>query len=91
MIKSNKEIISLSGNEEALVSNIIKDIRKLGGKTLTEVVAYDEYIMGKEKSLTFTLNYMSEERTLTEEEVMASFNNIINGITVKYNAKLKNM
>ena len=47
--------------------------------------------MGKEKSLTFTLNYMSEERTLTEEEVMTSFNNIINGITVKYNAKLKNM
>ena len=27
MLKSNKEIISLSGNEEALVSNIIKDIR----------------------------------------------------------------
>ena len=27
MLKSNKEIISLSGNEEALVSNIIKEIR----------------------------------------------------------------
>ena len=88
---SIKKDISFIFSDVVVSDNIIKDIRKLGGKTLTEVVAYDEYIMGKEKSLTFTLNYMSEERTLTEEEVMASFNNIINGITVKYNAKLKNM
>ena len=88
---SIKKDISFIFSDVVVSDNIIKDIRKLGGKTLTEVVAYDEYIMGKEKSLTFTLNYVSEERTLTEEEVMASFNNIINGITVKYNAKLKNM
>ena len=88
---SIKKDISFIFSDVVVSDNIIKDIRKLGGKTLTEVVAYDEYIMGKEKSLTFTLNYMSEERTLTEEEVMASFNNIINGITVKYNAKLKHM
>lgn len=86
-----KKDISFIFIDNVISDEVIKDIRKLGGKTLTEVYAYDEYKMSNEKSLTFTLNYMSEERTLTEEEVMTSFNNIINGITVKYNAKLKNM
>ena len=52
---------------------------------------YDEYKLDIEKSLTFTLTFMDETRTLTEDEVMNEFNKIIDVITKKYNARIKNM
>ena len=42
------------------------------------------------RSLAFSLTYQSEDRTLSDEEVMKDFENLISKISEKYNAKLRN-
>ena len=42
-----------------------------------------------EKSIAFKLTYSDNERTLTEKEVMDSFENIINKVTNNLNVKLR--
>jgi phenylalanyl-tRNA synthetase beta subunit len=44
--------------------------------------------MGK-KSLAFNLEYYSEKRTLTEDEVEKEFSRLIKSVTNKFNAKLR--
>ena len=41
------------------------------------------------KSLAFTLEFYSNERTLTEDEVEKEFNKLIMAVTNKFNAKLR--
>ncbi len=48
-----------------------------------------ESIGANNKSLAFSLEYQSDLRTLTEEEVEKEFNGLINSITKKFNAKLR--
>ncbi len=79
-------------NEEA--SNIIKEIKKQGGKLLTEIDIFDIYtgenVGDNEKSIAFKLKFQDENKTLTDDEVMEIFNKIIKYIEVKFNAKLRN-
>ena len=78
-------------NNDITSKEIIKDIKNKSTKILSNVKVYDEYKLSDEKSLTFTLTFMDETRTLTEEEVMIEFNRIIDEITKKYKARIKNM
>jgi len=72
---------------------ILKEIKKVGGKLLTEVKVFDVYkgdkIDNSKKSIAYNLTFEDYTRTLTEEEVMAIFNNIINVIENKFNATLR--
>jgi len=72
---------------------ILKEIKKTGGKLLTEVKVFDVYkgdkIDNSKKSIAYNLTFEDYTRTLTEEEVMAIFNNIINVIENKFNATLR--
>ena len=72
---------------------ILKDIKKSGGKLLTEVNVFDIYkgdkIASDKKSIAYNLVFEDYTRTLTEDEVMVSFNKIINEIENKYNAVLR--
>lgn len=88
---SIKKDVSFILDKKVMSKDIINDIRKNSSRILNNVTVYDEYNMADEKSLTFTLTFLDENRTLTEEEVMDVFNKIIDVITNKYNAKLKNM
>ena len=83
--------VSFILNNNITSKEIISDIKKNSSKILSSVKVYDEYKLDIEKSLTFTLTFMDETRTLTEDEVMNEFNKIIEVITKKYNARIKNM
>lgn len=86
-----KKDLSFIFDKNITSKDIINDIKKNSNKSLVNVEVYDEYMMDNEKSLTFTLTFQDETKTLTEEEVMEVFNKVIDVITNKYNAKLKTM
>ena len=72
---------------------IQKEIKKSGGKLLTNVTVFDIYhgenISEGKKSIAYNLTFEDYTRTLTEEEVMGVFNNIIKTIENKFNASLR--
>jgi phenylalanyl-tRNA synthetase beta chain len=68
-------------------------IVKEGSELLKSVKLFDLFesdsIGNDKKSLAFNLEYYSEERTLTEEEVEKEFDRLISAVTNKFNAKLR--
>ena len=68
-------------------------IKKAGSRMLDSVSVFDVYtgenVEADKKSIAFTLNFLNLERTLTEEEVMEVFNNIISKVVEKHNAVLR--
>jgi len=72
---------------------ILKEIKKTGGKLLTNVVVFDIYkgdkIDRQKKSIAYNLTFEDYTRTLTEEEVMNIFNTIIINVKTKFNAELR--
>lgn len=72
---------------------IIAEIWQAGGEYLRSVKLYDLFtgkqIENNKKSLTFSLVYFSEERTLTEEEVDSSISQIIDSLKQKLNINLR--
>ncbi|MBE6157027.1 MAG: phenylalanine--tRNA ligase subunit beta [Firmicutes bacterium] len=72
---------------------ILKEIKKVGGKLLTEVKVFDVYkgdkIDSNKKSIAYNLIFEDNTRTLTEGEVMNIFSNIIKVIETKFNARLR--
>ena len=76
-------------------SDTIKNqIRKSGGRLLSSIEVFDVYVGDKvasdEKSIAYNLKFEDQTRTLTEEEVMASFNKIIKDVEEQLNAKVRN-
>jgi phenylalanyl-tRNA synthetase beta chain len=69
------------------------EIKRAGGRLLTNIEVFDVYTgdnVGKdEKSIAYNLTFQSSERTLTDEEVMNTFNNIIEKVETKLNVKLR--
>ncbi len=78
-------------NIEAL--DIIKVIKKEGGKLLNNVEVFDVYkgdnIEKGKKSIAFSLTFEDYNRTLTDSEVDILFNKIIDGVVKKFNAILR--
>ena len=74
-------------------SDIVKEIKKSGGKLLTDVTVFDIYkgekLSSDKKSIAYNLVFEDYSRTLTEDEVMISFNNIIREVEHKFNAVLR--
>ena len=72
---------------------IAKEIKKIGGKLLTNVLVFDVYkgekIAVNKKSIAFKLTFEDYNRTLTEEEVMIIFNKIISDIENKFEASIR--
>ena len=69
------------------------EIKRAGGRLLTNIEVFDVYTgenVGKnEKSIAYNLTFSSLEKTLTDEEVMNVFNNIIEKVETKLNVKLR--
>ena len=89
MLKDVNFVIDKSiTNEE-----VMKVIKKAGGKLLTNIKLFDIYtgekIKDNEISLAYNLKFEDNTKTLTEEEVMIVFNKIIKEVTTKLNAKLR--
>ena len=73
--------------------DIIKTIRKSGGRYLNSIKIFDIYMGDKidsdKKSIAFNFKFSSNERTLTDKEVMEAFSNIIKNVCEKNNAILR--
>ena len=69
-------------------------IKKAGGSMLTNIEVFDVYtganIGENEKSIAYSLTFMDSKKTLTEEEVTAVFEKIIQMVENKCVAKLRN-
>lgn len=80
----DKEISSLE---------VEKEIKKAGGRLLTCIDVFDIYTGDKidedKKQIAYSLTFAAPDRTLTEEEVMESFNKIIKEVTEKVPATLR--
>ncbi len=78
---------------DVTADKLIKDIKKSGGRLLDSIKVFDVYTgenVGKdEKSIAFNLTFMDSNRTLTDDEVMEQFNNIIKYVCDKNNAKIR--
>ena len=82
-------------NKNTLSEEISKEIKKAGGKLVTNVSIFDIYIgdnIGKDnKSIAFKVTFEDYNKTLTDEEVMPIFNKIIDNVENKFNAKIRSI
>ena len=72
---------------------IIKEIKKNGGKYLVNIDLFDYYVGDKidvnKKSLAYNLTFNRSDATLTDEEVMPLFEKVIEGVTKKFNCEIR--
>jgi phenylalanyl-tRNA synthetase beta chain len=72
---------------------MIETIRQAAGELLVGVSIFDVYqgpqVPAGKKSLAFGLTYRSQERTLTDEEVTASFDRVKEALANAYGAELR--
>ena len=82
-------------NKDVPSLDISKEIKKSGGKLVTNVDIFDVYtgvnIGDDNKSIAFKVTFEHYNKTLTDDEVMPVFNKIIDSIETKFKAKLRNM
>ena len=80
-------------DKSVLSGDIISMIKKNGAKILTDVQIFDVYegdqIDSSKKSLAFKLTFQDSSRTLTDEEVMKVFNQVIDKVTTTFHATLR--
>ena len=80
-------------NKDMSSEVIEKVIKKAGGRLLTDVHVFDVYTGGNvgedEKSVAYNLTFQDMGRTLTEEEVIKVFENIIEKVVKETNAYLR--
>ena len=73
--------------------DIMKVIKKAGGKLLTNIEVFDVYtganVKDNEKSIAYSLTFLDMTKTLSDEEVMTIFNKIITEVENKLGAKLR--
>jgi phenylalanyl-tRNA synthetase beta chain len=80
-------------SKEITAEEIFKQIKKSGGRLLTNIELFDLYegenLNNDSKSLAFSLTFSDVTRTLSDEEAMASFNKINQEVCAKFNAQLR--
>ena len=80
-------------SKETTSKEIETEIKRAGGRLLTNIDVFDVYtgenVKDDEKSIAYNLTFSSPDKTLTDEEVMQVFNNIINKVESKLNVKLR--
>ena len=76
---------SMSSSEVEIV------IKKAGGRLLNEINVFDVYekLDNDKKSIAYNLTFMDSNRTLTDEEVMNVFDNIIKKVTTTLDVELR--
>lgn len=88
-----KKDVSFVIDKSTTCKELIDTIKKSGGRLLSDVSVFDVYtgsnIKDNELSIAFSLTFKDELRTLTDEEVMNIFNNIIKDVTTKHHAVLR--
>ena len=74
--------------------SVVKEISRVAGKLLKKIEVFDYYtgenVGQDEKSIAYSLEFSSEERTLTQDEINALFNKIIEEVTKKLKITIRN-
>ena len=86
-----KDVAFIVKNE--ITNKEIEDVIKhAGGRLLTEIDIFDIYrdIEEGKKSMAYSLTFKDDTRTLSDDEVMEVFNNIIKEVEAKLDAKVRN-
>ncbi|KYD27550.1 phenylalanine--tRNA ligase subunit beta [Parageobacillus toebii] len=85
--------IALVVDENAVAGELQKAIIEAGGKLLKEVSIFDVYqgdrLPEGKKSIAFSLRYYDPERTLTDEEVTAVHEKVIQAVEQQFGATLR--
>ena len=85
--------IALVLNEQIPAADILRTFREAGGKLLREVTVFDIYhgnqVAEGKKSLALRLRFLSEERTLVEEEVNQAVEAILKKVAKTHQAVLR--
>ena len=77
-------------NNDVNNEEIIKEIKKSGGKYLTKIELFDLYKLdNNKKSMAYNLVFSDKDNTLTDEIVMPLFNKIISDVTSKLKCELR--
>mgnify|MGYP003302043156 CR=1 FL=1 len=80
-------------DKDITAGEVMTTIKKAGGRLLTDIDVFDVYtgenVSADKKSIAFNLTFQDPTRTLTEEEVMTVFNNIIDKVKASHNAELR--
>ena len=88
-----KKDIAFIVDKNITVGEVLAQIKKTGGKMLKNIELFDIYtgenVDSNKKSLAFALYFQDDSKTLTEEEVMQNFNNIIKKVTEVIPATLR--
>ena len=74
-----------------LSSEVETVIKKAGGRLLSDIKVFDVYekLDNDKKSIAYNLTFMDSNRTLTDEEVMNVFDNIIKKVTTTLEVELR--
>ena len=82
-------------DKNILAEDISKEIKKSGGKLVTNIEIFDVYedinIGINNKSIAYKVTFEDYNKTLTDEEIMPIFNKIIDNVEKKFNAKLRSL
>ena len=88
-----KKDLSILVNKEISSQEIAKVIKKATGSLLTNVEVFDLYtgknILENKKSIAYSLEFGSNDRTLTDEEINNILENIIENVEKKLGAELR--
>lgn len=84
-----KRDVAFLVNKNIDSDEIVKDIVECDKELIKECYPFDEYKYEDKKSLAFTIKFESKEKTLTDDEIEKIFKDVINKITNKYNAILR--
>ncbi len=80
-------------SKDAKSADIEKIIRKAAGKRLINLEVFDVYegvnVGEGKKSIAYSLTFNDKEKTLSDEEVLAVFNKVIEKVTTEYEATVR--
>lgn len=90
-----KKDLAFVVKKEVEAGSLINQIRKSGGRLLTDVDVFDVYVgenvKENEKSIAFALTFSDASRTLNDEEVTEVFEKIIREVEEKMDVKLRSI
>ena len=89
-----KKDVAFLVNKNLDAEVIINQIKKSGGRLLTDIDVFDVYVGDKinndEKSIAFSLTFADTTKTLNDEEVTKVFEKIISDVENNLSAKVRN-
>ncbi len=90
---SVKKDVAFIVKKETLSEDVKRIIRNAGGRLLTNIEVFDVYegenLEDSQKSIAYKLTFEDPTKTLTEEEVMMVFHNIVTEVCTKCEATLR--